>query len=654
MKKVVLLVSLLPVVLAAAMLPKNVIAELATGTWCGWCPDAYEGLEVMKAKYPISDFVCIRYYNRSGDLSNAEADARDDYYGISGYPTCVFNGTEKVIGGGDFVAEGLAYDPVISSILLEETTPFWIEVELDVGSGQATATATIKLYEDYSGTAPKLWIALTEDEIDDEITNATRRIVDAGQVTITNEGQEHVAEETFDIEAGWTAGKLHAVAFLQIHSTKEILQIGSSYPQPDYHFRVSALSDAYSIERVDPSGSFTASFYLANVGTQPDEYNFALDKSGLPSGWSADIIMPLMQTIDPSEGTEFIVEIRPHGNTGQGDVILQVSSTQGGEAWELPIRAITNDVDYNLVDDDGGEEFEDYFTAALDAIGATYGVWGVDMADFHLNNLADDMSPVLIWSCGWAFPSLDQDQRDLLRFYLDAGGKLFLTGQDIGWDLNDANSDNATYDAKQFYSNYLHARYVADSAASLEISGIEGDPITDGMSFDIEGGDGADNQVYPSIIRPYDEYATSILTYSTGDTAAIRAEKDLYKVVYLAFGYEAIDNPTDRKDLLENALDWLGPAPPITGLAEKPIQAASVLLDVNGISKGTLVAFYSVPCSGGQIDVYDALGRRVAGTRLSEREGRIELNVEHLPAGCYFVCLKTEKATSSRKVVLIR
>lgn len=652
MKKVFLLVSLLPLVLAAAVLPKNVIAELATSTTCGYCPYAYQGLEVMKSKYPVPDFACVRYY--SGTYGNDGSSQRASYYGVTGIPHCVFNGQNVVRGGSEAVAEGLFYDPIISRILLEETTPFKIEVDLNISGATATAATSLTLFADYSGATPTLRVALIEDDVEGNHTNITRSVADVDDVTITNEGEEQLLGYEFTLDGEWNTDNLHAVAFLQVDGTKEILQVGSSYPQPDYHFRVSALSEVYGIERVDPSGTFTASFYLTNVGTQPDDYNFTLDKSGLPSGWSADILMPLVQAVEPYEAFPFSVEINPNGNTGQGDVVLQVSSDQGGESWELPLRAITNDVDYNLVDDDGGEDFEDYFTAALDAIGATYGVWNADMGDFHLNNLADDMSPVLIWSCGWAFPSLDPDQRDLLRFYLNQGGKLFLTGQDIGWDLYDTDSDNATYDAKQFYNNYLHATYVSDDADNTNISGVAGDPITDGMSFAIAGGDGANNQEYPSIIEPYDAAATTILEYSTGDGCAVRVEADDYKLVYLAFGYEAIDNPTDRRDLLENALDWLGPAPPITGLAEKPVQAASVLLDVNGISTGTLVAFYSMPSSGGQIDVYDALGRRVTGTRLSEPEGRVELNVEHLPAGCYFVRLKAGEATESSKVVLVR
>ncbi|MEM2070861.1 MAG: CARDB domain-containing protein, partial [Archaeoglobaceae archaeon] len=53
-----------------------------------------------------------------------------------------------------------------------------------------------------------------------------------------------------------------------------------------------------------------------------------------------------------------------------------------------------------------------------------------------------------------------------------------------------------------------------DDTNILNITGVEGDPISDGLAFGIYGGDGADNQEYPSGIAPADSYATPIFIYS--------------------------------------------------------------------------------------------------------------------------------------------
>ena len=84
--------------------------------------------------------------------------------------------------------------------------------------------------------------------------------------------------------------------------------------------------------------------------------------------------------------------------------------------------------------------------AALDAGGYEYGVWprndgeasGADLSQFC----------IVIWNLGWGFPTLTPGDRDALTAYLDGGGKLFVSGQDLGWALNDTvNSGEANAQA---------------------------------------------------------------------------------------------------------------------------------------------------------------------------------------------------------------
>jgi len=92
------------------------------------------------------------------------------------------------------------------------------------------------------------------------------------------------------------------------------------------------------------------------------------------------------------------------------------------------------------------------------------------------------------------------------------------------------------------------------------VDGVPGDPVSDGIMLHIAGGDGADNQEYPSQISPYDGDAVEILSYhGQAWGAAVRSIDSTSgaRVVYLAFGYEAIDNAQDRKDLLRAGIKWL-------------------------------------------------------------------------------------------------
>jgi len=48
---------------------------------------------------------------------------------------------------------------------------------------------------------------------------------------------------------------------------------------------------------------------------------------------------------------------------------------------------------------------------------------------------------------------------------------------------------------------------------------------------------------------------------SSSGTAGLRVDTGTYKVVYLAFGFEAVDDATDRAAVMEKAIDWLLPEP---------------------------------------------------------------------------------------------
>jgi hypothetical protein len=165
--------------------------------------------------------------------------------------------------------------------------------------------------------------------------------------------------------------------------------------------------------------------------------------------------------------------------------------------------------------------------------------------------------PAVVWSAGLQYPTLDADDRAALSGFMDAGGRLFITGQDIGWELH--GQGGAT---RQWYNDYLHALYVADDTNDYTLDGVPGDPVSDGIDLVIQGGDGANNQAYPDDIDPADASASVIWSYDANRNGAVRADTGIYKVIYLSFGFEAIDNAFDRRAVIQQGMDWLL-APPV-------------------------------------------------------------------------------------------
>ena len=97
--------------------------------------------------------------------------------------------------------------------------------------------------------------------------------------------------------------------------------------------------------------------------------------------------------------------------------------------------------------------FRPYYTNALDAEGYAYDIWDTG------RRCAPDSTILNQYTAGtvvWAAPYYrgyitdDGNQRTAVQNYLDAGGKLFVTGQDVAYSTQ----------GTSFLGDYLHAAYV--------------------------------------------------------------------------------------------------------------------------------------------------------------------------------------------------
>ena len=200
-----------------------------------------------------------------------------------------------------------------------------------------------------------------------------------------------------------------------------------------------------------------------------------------------------------------------------------------------------------LVDDDQGKTYETWYENALLAAQYVYVKWDRYTQPSPYPSTMQGYTAV-VWLTGDDYgTTLDTTDESNLAIYLNNGGKLFISGQDLGYDIN----------TDSFYANYLHATYNVDTAGHA-IAGITGDVIGDGLSFSITGGDGANNQNYPDGIQPISP-ATTCFYYSdaTSYKAGIKVDMGTYRIVYLAFGFEAIDNMASRTTVMSRSLGWL-------------------------------------------------------------------------------------------------
>ena len=72
----------------------------------------------------------------------------------------------------------------------------------------------------------------------------------------------------------------------------------------------------------------------------------------------------------------------------------------------------------------------------------------------------------LYFNVGWSFPSLTDSNVIELTKFLDNGGNMMISGQDIGWETWNTTTPYGTTATKNFFTNYLNASWNADGGST--------------------------------------------------------------------------------------------------------------------------------------------------------------------------------------------
>lgn len=145
-------------------------------------------------------------------------------------------------------------------------------------------------------------------------------------------------------------------------------------------------------------------------------------------------------------------------------------------------------------------------------------------------------------------------EQRLVRAYLAAGGRLLVSGAEIGWDL-DRKGSSAD---RAFYHDVLGAIYVADDARTYAFR-PNSTGIFKGLAagrFD-DGTHGTYNVDYADVLRPSDKSSRLALVYATGGGAAIERIAGSARVVNLGFPLETIVDSGLRGAVMARALRFL-------------------------------------------------------------------------------------------------
>ncbi len=204
-----------------------------------------------------------------------------------------------------------------------------------------------------------------------------------------------------------------------------------------------------------------------------------------------------------------------------------------------------------------------YYTQPLDALGYPYTLHTITNP-ISAAPIITEMAAysITLWSSPLDSPEYVGAGGTLIQ-YMDQGGRLFLSGQDVAfWD-----GGGALFFPPTYFPQRLFAHYVGDTVASPLVRGTDGSAFA-GITLTVNITDSARNQTTMDQIALLDETAKPLATYAGGELAGLAVATCLpYRAAYIGFGLEGVGPIGARAAALDNLITWFMSPPPIHDFA---------------------------------------------------------------------------------------
>ncbi|MGN6608667.1 MAG: hypothetical protein ACTHMS_16865 [Jatrophihabitans sp.] len=307
--------------------------------------------------------------------------------------------------------------------------------------------------------------------------------------------------------------------------------------------------------KVGTSATFTEQ--ITNDGYKTDTYAVSASGGAWPTAvYDATCTTPITvtPTVAAGDTTTVCVKVDVPANAADNATndssFTATSTSDPSVTGSASLRTIAVASDTLLVDEDTNSPVDSapYYKAALDANNVTYGYWDLSVnPTIPESYLAAHHN--VVWFTGNSYPGpITPYERELAAF-LDGGGRLLMSGQDI---LDQAAGTTP------FVHDYLHIDWDGSEAqndkSTADVHGVAGSPVTAGI-----GAVPLDHSVlqanFEDQVTPIDP-ATAAFTDDTGATDGLTVAAGAYKVEFLAFPFEAYGSAADKADLMGRTITW--------------------------------------------------------------------------------------------------
>jgi uncharacterized repeat protein (TIGR01451 family) len=320
-----------------------------------------------------------------------------------------------------------------------------------------------------------------------------------------------------------------------------------------------SVSPAAGTEAGKDGQSATFTEHVTNDGFRSDSYDVSLSGGTWnAAAYDATCSTPITTTPTVAAGqtTDVCVKVDVPADAAEqdtNDTTLTVTSTEdSGVTASATLTSMAVEFDTLLVDNDTNDPVDSapYYKDALDANGVDYGYWDLaDNAVLPKSYLTAHQN--VVWFTGNSYPAPIGPYESELTALLNGGGRLFMSGQDI---LDQAAGST------DFVHDYLHIDWdgsdVQNDKATNAVHSVSGNPVTDGIG-DVTIDHSVLNAAFEDQVTPISP-ATAAFTDDSSEDDALTVADSGYKVVFLAFPFEAYGSSTNKADLMQRTLTWFG------------------------------------------------------------------------------------------------
>jgi PKD repeat protein len=261
--------------LNAQQVTRSMVAlEIGTGTWCQYCPGAAMGADDLLENGKLVAVV----ENHNGDsYANNYSNARNSYYAISGYPTAVFDGLLKVVGGSHTVSMYPQYLPKYNA-RIAKLADVTLEMEVTNTGLDYTAVITITKVGTVTSTNLKLLLFVTQSNIQQSWQGQTHlehvnrlMVPDQNGTSFDFSGGDVVVKTlTWTMNAAWPIEDCEFIPLVQDQITKEEL---NTIKRGAIDLNVDFVASETQLASPGTSVSFTNNTFGGYIGV-PETYNW--------------------------------------------------------------------------------------------------------------------------------------------------------------------------------------------------------------------------------------------------------------------------------------------------------------------------------------------------------------------------------------------